>query len=249
MSTLRTALSWIGRHVRGFHTAVGLFLSAGLALALLALLLFTGLAALVEEGVTRPFDEGILLWLHRHGTPTLDSWAERLTVLGSSTVVVLTVLVTSAFLWLTRHRYSVLLLWVAMLGGAVLNVALKLGFDRARPELWERAPAGEPSFPSGHAMSAVVVYGTLAYLIARLEPTRAMRRATLAFALVLVLLIGLSRLYLGVHYPSDVLAGYAVGFAWATVCALGIEAIRYFRTRRPEVAREEHDLDREAVDV
>jgi undecaprenyl-diphosphatase len=90
----------------------------------------------------------------------------------------------------------------------------------------------------------MAVYLTLAYLVVRLEPTRALRRLTLAAFGATILLVGLSRVYLGVHYPSDVIAGFVAGFAWAVVCALGIEAVRYFRRRRPEVAAVERDLDR-----
>lgn len=92
-------------------------------------------------------------------------------------------------------------------------------------------------------MGAMVMYATLAYLVARLESTPALRRLTFVFAAILVSLIGASRMYLGVHYPSDVLGGFLIGLAWATFCALGIEAIRYFRRRKPGVERVEHDLD------
>jgi undecaprenyl-diphosphatase len=243
---IHAALRWIRGHVRGFHAAVGAFLTLGLALILLALLAFAGLAVLVSDGAIQRFDEAVLLWMHRHAAPELDRWAEQLTALGSSVVVVTIVLVASAFLWATRHHYSVGLLWVAMLGSAVLNYTLKEAFGRPRPELWDRMYAGHASFPSGHAMSAVVIYGTLGYLVMRLEPTRTLRRLTLAVTLLVIVLIGASRLYLGVHYPSDVLAGYVLAVAWVTFCALGIEAARYFRDRRPQLAREEKGLERGA---
>jgi undecaprenyl-diphosphatase len=145
------------------------------------------------------------------------------------------VLVASALFWVTQHRYSVLLLWVAALGGGVLNTVLKLVFDRPRPQVfeWRAHYAGLSSFPSGHATLSMVAYITLAYLIIRLAPTLWMRLLALSVAGVVVLLIGLSRLYLGVHYPSDVLAGYAVGFVWANFCALGVEGMRRFRDHKP----------------
>lgn len=239
-------LRWIGSHVRGFYTALGLFLVIGLGVIIAALLLFAGVAALVAQGVTQRFDEAVLLWLNARATPELDLAALEITALGSGVVIYMTVFIASAFLWATRHRYSVLLLWVAVLGGVILNLELKALFDRPRPELfpWRTQQVGHSSFPSGHAMMAVVVYATLAYLVARLEATRALRRLTLGLTAVVIVLIGLTRLYLGVHYPSDVVAGFIIGFAWATFCALGIEAVRYFRTRKPEVDRAEHDLER-----
>jgi undecaprenyl-diphosphatase len=97
-------------------------------------------------------------------------------------------------------------------------------------------------------MSAMVCYATLAYLVARLEPSLFLRRFTFGVAAVIVVAIGLSRMYLGVHYPTDVLAGFTMGLAWASFCALGIEAVRYFRYRKPDVAVQEKDLDATAAE-
>lgn len=244
---LFTVLRWIEGRVRGFHSALGLFLSIGFVLAVVAAWGFAELASEVMEGETQRFDNGILLWLNARATPRLNVAALEITSLGSGTVVWMVVLIASAFLWSSRHRYSVLLLWVAVLGGGLLNLVLKATFDRPRPDLfpWRAPYAGHSSFPSGHAMTAVVAYWTLAYLLTRLEPTPLLRRLTWGFVAVLIALIGLSRLYLGVHYPSDVLAGFVIGFAWATFCAAGIRAVQYFRERKPEVGRVEHDLNAE----
>lgn len=240
-------LRWIGRHVRGFHAAVGTFLAAGLAVALLLLLAFAKLADWVAEGKTQTFDEAVLLWIDGHASPALTVAALEVTALGATLVVFMLAAIASAFLWVTRHRYSVLLLGVAVLGTGALNTVLKALFDRPRPDLfpWRAPYAGHSSFPSGHAMTATVVYATLAYLVARLEPNPVLRRLTLGGAALVILLIGLSRMYLGVHYPTDVVAGFLAGLVWATFCALGMEAVRYFRSRRPQVESEEHDLDAE----
>jgi len=238
-------LRWIGRYVRGFHGAVGTFLAAGFGVSLLLVLAFAELAEEVMQGETRAFDEAVLLWMHEHARPWLTVAALEVTALGSTVVVGMMVFVASVFLWLSRHRYSVLLLWVAMLGTGIINRTLKALFDRPRPDLfpWRTPYAAHESFPSGHAMTAMVAYATLAYLVSRLEPDPLPRRLMLGVAGAVIVLIGLSRLYLGVHYPTDVIAGYITGLVWATCCALGIEAIRYFRHRRPELAREEEDLD------
>lgn len=236
---------WIGARVRGFHAAVGAFLAFGLVVAVGAVAAFAAVAEEVVEGETRAFDVAVLRWMERRHTPTLDVWALEVTSLGSGLVVGMTIAVASVFLWVTRHRYSVALLWVALLGSGLISRTLKSIFDRPRPDVfpWGAPYADHGSFPSGHATTSMVAYLTLAYLVARLAETRRLRLFTLAVAAVLILLIGLSRLYLGVHYPSDVIAGYAVGFAWATFCALGIEAVRYFRGRRPGVERVEEDLE------
>ncbi len=244
---LYTFLRWIGRHVQGFHAAVGSFLAAGLAVAVLLIWGFAALAESVMQGQTQRFDDAVLLWMDQHATSGITVAALEVTALGAGLVVWMVIAVASVFLWVNRHHYSVYLLWAATLGAGLINSTLKISFDRPRPQLFEwRIPhAGLASFPSGHAMTAMVVYATLAYLIARLEPSRLLRRLTLGVTAVVVLLIGLSRMYLGVHYPTDVLAGYIAGFVWVVFCGLTIEAIRYFRHRRPEVMEVEHDLDAE----
>jgi undecaprenyl-diphosphatase len=240
---------WIRAHVSGFYGAVGTFLVMGLGIAVGAALLFGGVASLMAAGATQTFDDAVLLWLNRYASESLDVAALEITALGSGASVWMVVLVGSVFLWATRHQYSAALLWVAALGSSIVSSTLKYSFDRPRPQLfeWRTDYAGLSSFPSGHATTAMVVYATLTYLVIRLEPTRRLRRLTIAIAVVVVLLIGVTRLYLGVHYPSDVIAGYLVGAVWAAVCALGIEAVRYFRDRNPEAPRHEADLDRDAL--
>jgi undecaprenyl-diphosphatase len=245
-------LRWIGGHVRGFYAAVGTFLAMGLGIAVAATLVFALLAERVAGGATHRVDEGVLLWLQQHRAPWLDALALAGAALGSGTAVWVVLGAATLYLWGSRHVYSLALLWTSLLGGRVLNRVLKEAFGRPRPELVQGDlelvgyTFGFPtsaSFPSGHALTALVTYGTVAYLVARLEPTRRMRRLTLAGAAVLVLGIGFSRLYLAVHYPSDVAAGYLAGFVWATTCALGVEAVRYFGGRRPGARRLEAGLD------
>lgn len=245
-------IRWIGRHVRGFYAAVGLFLAVGLGVALLALGLLALLAEWMAAGAVDRWDVAALLWVRQHEHPLLDALAIVGAGLGSSAAAWIVIFAGTFLLWRTRHRYSAYLLWVSLAGGVVLNRLLKALFDRPRPDLfdgdlellrWTFSFPRSPSFPSGHALMAMVIFGTLAYLVARLEPTPRLRRLTFAAAALVILLVGLSRIYLGVHYPSDVLAGYLAGFVWATFAALGIEAVRYFRNRKPEVIREERDLE------
>lgn len=239
-------LRWLRDHVRDFYVALGLYLLVGFSVIALAAIGFAALAEAMAEGETQRVDEQILLWLNSHANPTLDAAALEITALGGFAAVWMVLLVASVFLWTTRHRFSVLLLWAAYGGGSLINFMLKAGFERPRPDLfpWRTPYAGNSSFPSGHSMTAAVVYATLAYLVARLEPSRALRRVTLAVAAAVILAVGGSRLYLGVHYPSDVLGGFIVGIAWASFCALGIEAVRFFRGKSPDADRHEQDLDR-----
>ena len=249
LNALRDALfrllRLIGRHVQGFYAAVGVFLFIGLAIVTVGAAVFAQIAQAMVEGQTQSFDEAILTFMGQNGAPWLDTTALEVTALGARVVVYMVVLVASAFLWQSRHHYSAALLWVAVIGAGLINTVLKISFNRPRPDVfpWRTQHVGLASFPSGHAMTSIVVYGTLAFLIARLAPTRLLKRLVWALAIFVILVVGLSRLYLGVHYPSDVLAGFVIGAAWAVTCALGIEAVRYFRGRKPGVEAEEHDLD------
>ena len=240
----------VAENVRGFHAAVGALLVAGLAVIVICVGFFAMLADEVMEGGTQKFDDSVLLWMNRHASPALTDFALNVTALGAGTVVWLVVIVASVFLWSSRHRWSVALLWVAILGSGLINSVMKLFFNRPRPQLfpWRAPYAGLSSFPSGHSMTSMVCYATLAYLVARLEPNRFLRRFTFGVTALIVVLIGLSRMYLGVHYPTDVLAGFTMGLAWASFCALGLEALRYFRHRKPEVVVQEKDLDATATE-
>jgi len=132
------------------------------------------------------------------------------------TIVVIAVL---GFLLLTRRYATGALVLASSVGGAILSNVLKRGFDRPRPDLVpELTRHLNPSFPSGHAMTAAVVYLTLAALIATTLKRRREKLYVMGVALGLAMLVGATRMYLGVHYPTDVLAGWCVGASWAVVC-------------------------------
>lgn len=232
---------WIARRAHGVYTTFGIFVVAGAGLTILGTYWFAELAGHVRRGATQHFDDAVLRWLGAHRTPVLDAAMLEVTALGTGVVVMMTVIIAALFLWLTRHRQSAVLLGVATVGGLVLNNLLKLGFERPRPQViaWGTY-ALSSSFPSGHAMNSVIVYGTVAYLAARLQRGRGVRALTLAIAAVLIVLVCASRLYLGVHYPSDVAAGLVIGLAWAAFCMVTLEAIQiYSRRAAPELARDE----------
>lgn len=235
-----STLRFIGRHAHGFYTTVGIFLLAGALVAIVGVLLFVQLAGNVREGATQRFDDAVMLWLAEHPVrETLEPLMVEITMLGTGSVVMAVVAVSGLFLWLTRHKHSAVLLLVTTGIGLILNNLLKMGFDRQRPQVFEWGThALTSSFPSGHAMSAATVYVTVAYLAARLQRRRRARWLTVVAALVLVLLIAGSRVYLGVHYPSDVAAGVVLGTAWAGFCMAMLEAIQLFARREATVAQQ-----------
>lgn len=229
-----TVVRWLAPLVRGLYSAVGLVLIVGLAAAAGAVIGFAKLAESVVEGDTLWIDRRILLWTDSIADPWLNAAALELTSLGSPVVVATLVLVAGAFLWLTQRRAHALLLWVGAAGGVVLSQVLKLAFERPRPRVfeWRVHHVGSYSFPSGHATTSMIIYAMLAYVILELDPPAPVKRLTVALAAVIIALVGLSRVYLGVHYPTDILAGYAVGFVWATLCAFNLRVIDYVRGQR-----------------
>jgi undecaprenyl-diphosphatase len=238
-STLRL----IARHVSGFFGALAAFLTVGFIVAAAAVVVFVAVASAVRTGLTQQFDEATLRWLAEHRAPLMDQVMLDITALGTGLAPLMIVAVASVFLWLTQHRWSVYVLLLGVLGGKLINTLLKAIFDRDRPSVVEWiADVRSPSFPSGHAMSAMVLYGSIAYLVARLEPTPRLRWVTWLFAGFMILAMGFSRMYVGVHYPSDVIAGFIAGLAWLTFVASTVSAIRFFANRRPETHQEEHDL-------
>jgi undecaprenyl-diphosphatase len=231
----------LGMRANTFYTTVGVFLIIGVAIAIAGTLAFAEVGEWVQKGATQKFDVAILEWMHRHNTPLLTQMAVELTYLGTGTVVLMIVAVAALFLWHTQHKHSARLLLAAVAGNIILNGMLKLVFHRDRPTVFEwQTTAVSSSFPSGHAMSATVCYGTVAYLVIRLQKHHWSRLLTGTAAVILILLICATRLYLGVHYPSDVIAGMLVGLAWAGFCMATLEAsLVIARRRAPQAVMEE----------
>ena len=235
-------LRFIGRHVQNAYATFGIFLLSGALIAIAGTWAFAALAGHVSSGSTLAFDDAVLTWLGQHRTKPLDAFMLDITSLGTSSVVAMVVGVAALFLWLNKHKHSAILLLVSTAGGILLNNLLKLGFSRPRPDVIPWATTATfYSFPSGHAMSATVVYATVAYLAGRLQRTHIARLAVTIVAVLVVAIICLSRLYLGVHYPSDVIAGVIVGLAWAGFCMATLEAIQlYARRNAPQMLEQEH---------
>ena len=191
----------------------------GFLLALSALLFFGWLAEEMMEGDTARFDSTITSIMHEHATARLTTVMKALTMLGSSVVMTPLAILTLAFCYLRREFHALKTLGATFGGALLLEFSLKLAFHRPRPAPFFDLPTPASfSFPSGHALFSFCFFAGLAAL---LSPRLASQKAKLglwSIAIVLILGIGLSRIYLGVHYPSDVLAGYAVAIVWvATV--------------------------------
>jgi undecaprenyl-diphosphatase len=199
----------------------------GCAVAVLALLwIFIRLSDDVFEGDTRQFDEWVLGAL-RHDTdravlkgPRWLLWgAEDITALGSPTVLGLTVLAVTGYLFLHGLYRNGLFIFVASTGGWVLNWVLKAVFARARPEVVPHLrEVVSSSFPSGHALTSAAVYLTLGALLMRIAEGRLAKYYCIAIAMLVTFLVGCSRVLLGVHYPTDVIAGWLIGMSWALLC-------------------------------
>lgn len=176
----------------------------------------------VRGGGTERFDSRVNRWVYQHRGPACLQEAGRdLTAFGGVTGLTLIVGAVIGFLLITRRYRSVLLVLIATLGGAMIDGGLKHVFDRPRPPL--RPPGTivySTSFPSGHSMLSAVTYLTLGALLARVTPGRRIKLYLIGMALLLTFLVGLSRVYLGAHYPTDVLAGWTAGLVWAILCWL-----------------------------
>jgi undecaprenyl-diphosphatase len=235
------ALRFIRKHVKNAYVVFGIFLLSGAVIAVFCTWAFAELAGDVRSGSTQAFDDAVMHWIGAHQNPLMQDIMLEVTALGTGAVVAMIVVVGAMFLWLNQHKHSALLLIIATGGGLVLNSLLKIGFDRPRPQVFTWGThAVSSSFPSGHAMSSVIVYGTVAYLAARLQRNVRSRVLTLVCAAIIIVLICASRLYLGVHYPSDVAAGLIIGLAWAGFCMAVLEAAQLYAKRNaPQMLADE----------
>lgn len=210
---------------------------------------FVELSEEVLEGSSHDLDTRILLMFRTPGdldNPIGPVWVEEamrdLTALGSTVVLMLVTAITVFYLLITGKRAAALLVLVSIAGGQVLSSLLKLGIDRPRPDLVSHlAEVYTLSFPSGHAMLSAVTYLTIGALLARIEKRRPTKIFVLGVAVLVTFLVGASRVYLGVHWPSDVLAGWCAGFAWAMLCWL----IANFLRERGGLREEPTALDKE----
>ncbi|MBD2447563.1 phosphatase PAP2 family protein [Nostoc sp. FACHB-152] len=207
-------LRYIHPRIAPLIATIGIF---GLASCLLILFVLAELFEEVLEREAFEFDTHFLLWLHQFANPSLDNVMLAITNLGNPNVVVIVVVVSLSLLQWQRLFQEARVLAIACLGAFILNTGLKLLFTKPRPQLWPQLITEKSfSFPSGHALGSLVLYGMLAYLLATHYPR--FSQLIYSVAVIAIAAIGFSRLYLGVHWPTDIIAGYGVGFLWLTIC-------------------------------
>lgn len=199
------------------------YVFAGLAAALLAA--FGMVADEVIEGDTVVFDQTVTSFFRENGNlndPWGPTWLEEamrdVTALGSFTILGFVMIVTVLFLALSGKGRTAVFVTVSVIGGTIASTGLKMLFDRPRPDVEAATRVFTASFPSGHATVSAVVYLTLGLLLSEAAAERRLKALFVVLGVFITASVGISRIYLGVHYPTDVLAGWSLGLAWALAC-------------------------------
>jgi len=209
-----------------------------LTLVGLLILCFVVLAVQVERGNTQAIDQSVFMAFHESdGTPAGPRWAEEMgrdaTALGGNTILILFTIAVFGFLAVHRRWQDAVIIAVSVVTGVIFSLFLKELFDRPRPELVPHlSHTVTSSFPSGHSMLAAVTYLTIGIMAAEMADNRRQAFYPLVVALILSVIVGLSRLHVGVHWPSDVLAGWIIGAAWALFSWSLIRAFQRSRALR-----------------
>jgi membrane-associated phospholipid phosphatase len=222
---------------------LGLHVTVGLVVAALAIWLFGAVLEEVLDNTTVVrFDVATMAWMASHATPVGFRIFSFITRLGDIPVMPVIGIVGAVVLWRQRHRLVLVCWCAAFVGGVLVNRLLKHLIHRTRPVLAiERLHATSFSFPSGHTMAATIGYGMLAYVLATYWWPRGVRRRVLFLvAAMLAFAVGASRIYLGVHFPTDVIGGFAAGTAWLAICVTGTRIAR----ETPAVIPEARDPER-----
>jgi undecaprenyl-diphosphatase len=217
-----------------YRTLVAI-LAVGFLVALVTGGAFLALAELMRDQseALQRIDHSVWRGAHRFRNPGATYFFMVFTVVGTGVGLGVIVLLIGGALVLRGHASWAAFLVVTALGGGVLNHGLKVAFARARPDMAEALwRSTSYSFPSGHAMGSLVVFGALAYLVIRGAQTWRLRSAAVAFALCMVAAIGASRIYLGVHWLSDIVAGVAAGLVWLATTTATYEVYRRMRMLR-----------------
>ncbi len=214
MLALHTRLA---RALRGLLRQTDLRLLLMLLSVVLSIWIFVALADAVGAGATQALDDAIVQALHESSGAVRDMTRD-ITSLGSIPVLTFVSIAVVGFLALSRLYRALVLVLVAALGGTAWTFALKVFFSRERPPFATHDVVSTMSFPSGHSALSAVIYLTLAALSARLVERRTLRAYIIGVAALATALIGISRIALGVHYPTDVLAGWTLGLGWAVFC-------------------------------
>lgn len=220
------------RHELGVVVALGVI--AG------GLVAFMDLAEDLVEGDNQSFDEAVLAWTHPFadtrdaiGPDWLQTAMLDFTALGSLAVLVLFALIAVGFLLMQKKPWSALMLSLALGGGLALSEVMKGLFERGRPpEIYQAVETINASFPSGHTLMSTVFYLTLGVMLERVFARRRLKIYVISVAILIAILVGISRVYLAAHWASDVLAGWSLGAAWAMICWLVAYWIQRHQAKR-----------------
>ena len=187
-------------------------------ISLASLIGFSCIAVLISGQKIVQFDQTVISFIQGFESSTLTTIMKFFTYIGSfPSVLVISILATLFLYFVLNHRTGLLLFGATVIGTPIINQILKQFFHRARPDLHRLIEIGGYSFPSGHAMNAFAVYGILAFLLWRHIPTRLGRTILIIISSIFILMIGTSRIYLGVHYPSDIIGGYFASGFWLAI--------------------------------
>ena len=235
----RRLIKWIAGHRRWHglrpYLPLVVVLLLGAVAAAVAAELFVDVAERIGKSTSMVYrtDRTVHDWFVRERRSGLTSLLKTITFFGGSAGIALVVGTMTALLLAFKERANAAYLVATALGGMVLNTVLKLLFARTRPDLASAAVvASWYSFPSGHAMESFIVYGALAYITLRQPWPWKVDSAVLALGVTMVILIGLSRVYLGVHWLSDIAGGWSAGTAWLVACSVGFDMVLRLRQHR-----------------
>lgn len=226
MPLINTLLRRIIKFFGSIRLALGSLLFVGMLSAIAAMFFFGWLAEEMLEGNTRHFDTTVRDFVHEFAFPALTSVMQFASFLGSTLFLTVFGVTIVLALYLRKHRRGAILFTITTIGASLLLVLLKLAFKRVRPEpFFDTILPASYSFPSGHSLASFCFYGALAVILADRADKLWQQIIVWILAITMILLIGISRIYLGVHYPSDVVAGYAVGLIWVITIAIGDKLI------------------------
>nr|WP_311768637.1 phosphatase PAP2 family protein [Paenibacillus sp. JGP012] len=194
-------------------------MSFSLLAAALSLCAFIGIALSISDNQIHRFDDVLISWIQGMESPGMTRWMQFFTWIGSGRqVVIITILAMLVLYLYLGHRRELLFLASVLVGSTLLNALLKVAFGRARPTIHRIIEISGYSFPSGHSMASFSLYGGLAFLIWKHIPSFTGRVFMMVASAAFILTIGMSRIYLGVHYPSDVVGGYFISGCWLFTC-------------------------------
>ncbi|MCY7377547.1 MAG: phosphatase PAP2 family protein [Pyrinomonadaceae bacterium] len=222
MNKINRLLRRIIKFFGSVRLALGSLLFFGMVSAIAALFFFGWLAGEMLEGDTRRFDESVRNFVHEFAFPALTVVMRLASFLGSTLFLTVFGVIIVIALYLRKHRRGAILFTITTIGASVLLATLKLAFRRVRPEpFFDTMLPASYSFPSGHSLAAFCFYGALAAILTTRIEKLWLKIIVWIAALTMITLVGISRIYLGVHHPSDVVAGYVVGLIWVITIAVG----------------------------